>query len=127
MDYEREALTLLSYKNQVVPGLLRTEEYARAVFSCLYPPISAEEAKERVSARLQHAGLNGLMVLLETPDHDHLAYLEGQRMSFLVEAAAVVSHERDAYESRILKGHGPLGGRLRAWADDGLPALERTR
>jgi hypothetical protein len=67
------------------------------------------------------------MVLLETPDHDHLAYLEGQRMSFLVGAAAVVSHERDAYESRILKVHGPLGERLRAWADDVLPAVERTR
>jgi hypothetical protein len=57
MDYEREALTLLSYENQVVPGLLRTEEYARAVFSCLYPPISAEEAEERVSARLDRQQL----------------------------------------------------------------------
>ncbi len=48
----QEALTLLSYENHVVPGLLQTEAYARAVFSCLYPPISPEEEEERVSARL---------------------------------------------------------------------------
>ncbi|MDJ0460840.1 Scr1 family TA system antitoxin-like transcriptional regulator [Streptomyces sp. H27-C3] len=38
IDYEAPALTLLSYETQVVPGLLQTEEYARAVFSCRPPP-----------------------------------------------------------------------------------------
>ncbi|MFC9295541.1 helix-turn-helix domain-containing protein [Streptomyces sp. NPDC057011] len=33
--------------------------------------------------RETHAGLNGPMILLETPDHDQLAYLEGQHVSFL--------------------------------------------
>jgi transcriptional regulator with XRE-family HTH domain len=143
VDHEREALTLLWYENHVVPGLLQTEDYARAVFSCLYPPITAEDVDEWVSARLdrqqvferkpwppmmsflmeeailhrpiggqavlckqiqhlrqcaelpfvglqimptgreRHAGLAGPMVLLETPDHDHLAYIEGQLVSFL--------------------------------------------
>ncbi|MCX4769581.1 DUF5753 domain-containing protein [Streptomyces sp. NBC_01260] len=31
----------------------------------------------------KHAGLAGPMVLLETADHDHLAYVEGQLTSFL--------------------------------------------
>ncbi|MET8677586.1 helix-turn-helix transcriptional regulator [Streptomyces sp. NPDC004647] len=157
VDYEQGALTLLWYENHVVPGLLQTEEYARAVFSCLYPPISSEESEERVSARLdrqklldrrpwppmmnflleevilhrpigghevlhgqirhlrqcaelpflglqimptdrrKHAGLNGPMVLLETPEHDQLAYLEGQRVSFLVDDPDEVSVLQQKY------------------------------
>ncbi|MEU8431770.1 helix-turn-helix transcriptional regulator [Streptomyces sp. NPDC029216] len=33
--------------------------------------------------RETHAGLAGPMILLETPDHDQLGYLEGQHVSFL--------------------------------------------
>lgn len=36
--------------------------------------------------RVPHACLDGPMVLLETPDHERLAYLEVQRASFLVDA-----------------------------------------
>ncbi|MFE2761927.1 helix-turn-helix domain-containing protein [Streptomyces halstedii] len=144
VEYEREAVTLLSYENQVVPGQLQTEEYARAVFVSLYPPLEDDELEERVVARLDrqsmldrkprpmvsflieegilrrpiggrrvlreqirhlrqcaelpflglqimptdrktHAALDGPMVLLETPDHDQLAYVEGQRVSFLID------------------------------------------
>lgn len=35
------------------------------------------------TSRESHAGLAGPMVLLETPDHDQLAYIEGQLVSFL--------------------------------------------
>ncbi|HWM36920.1 MAG TPA: helix-turn-helix transcriptional regulator [Streptomyces sp.] len=157
VENEQEALTLLSYENHVVPGLLQTEEYARAVFSCLYPPISPEEVEEWTSARLgrqriferkpwppmmnflleevtlhrpiggsevlreqirqlrrcaelpflglqimptsrqNHAGLAGPMVLLETPDHDHLAYIEGQHVSFLVDDPDQVSAYQQKY------------------------------
>ncbi|HWU05121.1 MAG TPA: helix-turn-helix transcriptional regulator [Streptomyces sp.] len=156
VEYEQEAVTLLSYQNQVVPGLLQTEAYARFVFSCLYPPIEAEEVEEWVSGRLdrqallerkprpmlhfvleesilrsqigsssilreqiqhlrrcmdlpflglqimpmtlpKHAGLAGPMVLLETPDHDHLAYIEGQRVSFLHEDPDDVSVLQQMY------------------------------
>lgn len=157
VEHEQEALTLLSYENHVVPGLLQTEEYARAVFSCLYPPISEEEVEEWTSARVdrqrifarkpwppmmnflleevilhrptggrdvlreqirhlrrcaelpflglqimptereRHAALDGPMVLLETPDHDHLAYIEGQRISFLVDDPDEVSAYQQKY------------------------------
>lgn len=142
IDYEQGALTLLSYQNQVVPGLLQTEEYARFLFSCQYPPLEEDQLEERLTARLdrqsllerkprpmlhfileesilrseigdptrmreqiahlrrcmelpflglqimprklpKHAGLEGPVVLLETPDHDHLAYVEGQLTSYL--------------------------------------------
>lgn len=150
VEYEQEAVTLLSYENQVAPGLLQTEGYARAVFNSLYPPLESEEVDERVATRLArrsllerkprpmmnflleevilhrplggsqvlreqirsllayaelpflclqimptgretHAALDGPMVLLETPDHDQLAYIEGQRVSFLVDDLDEVS------------------------------------
>lgn len=157
IDYEQGAVTLLSYQNQVVPGLLQTEGYARAVFGCLFPPITPEESEERLSARLdrqriferkpwppmmnflleevvlhrpiggrdvlreqirhlrrcaelpfmsvqiiptrreKHAGLDGPVVLLETPDHDQLAYIEGQRVSFLVDDPDEVSVLQQKY------------------------------
>ncbi|MFE6763648.1 helix-turn-helix domain-containing protein [Streptomyces sp. NPDC057689] len=150
VEYEQEALSLVSYQSQVIPGLLQTEEYARFVFSCLYPPIEDDEQDAWVKARLdrqrllvrkprpmlhfvleesilrseigdpsmmrrqiehlrkcadlpflclqimpmklpKHAGLAGPMVLLETPDHDQLAYIEGQGVSFLVDDPDEVS------------------------------------
>ncbi|MFD6419028.1 helix-turn-helix domain-containing protein [Streptomyces sp. NPDC060194] len=157
VDLEQAALTLLSYENQVVPGLLQTERYAEAVFGCLFPPISAEESAERLSGRLErqrifgrepwppmmcflveevvlhrpiggrdvllgqlnhlrqcaelpflglqivptsrekHASLDGPMVLIETPDHNQLAYVEGQRVSFLIEDPDEVSVLQQKY------------------------------
>ncbi|MFG2829554.1 helix-turn-helix domain-containing protein [Streptomyces sp. NPDC048434] len=156
VEYEEDALSLLSYENQVMPGLLQTEDYAQSVFTCLFPPISEVEATERLSARLdrqrllqrdpppvmnfiveeviltrpiggdevlreqirhlrrctelpfvglqimptrrtKHAGLNGPLVLLETPDHGQLAYIEGQRVSFLVEDPDEVSVLQQKY------------------------------
>ncbi|MEV7618066.1 helix-turn-helix transcriptional regulator [Streptomyces sp. NPDC089799] len=143
IEHEREAVSLLWYENHVVPGLLQTQEYAAAVFSCVYPPLTVEETSQRISARLDrqavlqrkpaapivhaiieevvlhrpiggravlrgqleylreiselphlgiqimptavesHVALDGPMILLQTPDHEPLAYLEGQRSSFL--------------------------------------------
>ncbi|MEU3216229.1 helix-turn-helix transcriptional regulator [Streptomyces sp. NPDC006971] len=150
IDYEQDAVTLLPYENQVVPGQLQTPEYARAVFTSLYPPLEEEQIEERVAARIDrqkifqrkprpmanflleesilhrpiggrhvlrkqlmhlrkctelpflglqimptdreaHAALDGPMVLLETPDHDQMAYIEGQRVSFLVDDLDEVS------------------------------------
>ncbi|MFI1357641.1 Scr1 family TA system antitoxin-like transcriptional regulator [Streptomyces sp. NPDC020898] len=42
--------------------------------------------------RAPHACLDGPMVLLETPDHEHLVYLEVQRASFVVEDPDEVSN-----------------------------------
>ncbi|MGI5260379.1 helix-turn-helix domain-containing protein [Streptomyces angustmyceticus] len=156
VEHEEEALTLLSYQNQVVPGLLQTGDYARAVFDCLYPPIHEETAEDWVSARLarqkvlertpppmmnfileevvlsrplgsfdvlrqqirhlrrcaelpfvglqimltqrfKHASLDGPLILLETPRHDQLTYIEGQRISFLVDDPDEVSVYQQKY------------------------------
>ncbi|MFD9354903.1 helix-turn-helix domain-containing protein [Streptomyces sp. NPDC060031] len=50
--HERDAVSLFSYQNQVVPGLLQTPEYAAAVFGCLYPPFTPEEAENQLAIRL---------------------------------------------------------------------------
>ncbi|MER6655298.1 helix-turn-helix transcriptional regulator [Streptomyces sp. NPDC000971] len=51
MDLEREALALSWFENQVLPGLLQTESYARAVFRSKVPVISKDEIEAQVLAR----------------------------------------------------------------------------
>lgn len=49
---EAEAVELHFYANQGVPGLLQTEEYARAVFSHRRPLLNEETVEKRVTDRL---------------------------------------------------------------------------
>lgn len=145
LDREREALVISSYENQVLPGLLQTEAYARAVFRSRIPVIDESTIEQHVIARTErqtifhrkeppitcfvvweavlrdrlggrevyvdqlqhlrhlaelpgftlqvlplgrttHAALDGPFVLLETPDHQRLAYTETQRGSQLIAA-----------------------------------------
>lgn len=150
IDQEQEAIAISSYENQLVPGLLQTENYARAVMLSRVPAFSEDEINTRVTGRIErqqilhrkipptcsflisegvlkdrlgspavfaeqlhslresadlpgltlqimpfgrstHAGLDGPFVLLETPDHQHLAYVETQRGSLFVEDPDEVS------------------------------------
>ncbi|WP_323180861.1 helix-turn-helix transcriptional regulator [Streptomyces sp. NBC_01142] len=143
MDLEREAIALSWFENQVLPGLLQTESYARAVYRSNVRVLSEDEINAQVAARLArqeilhrdvppnasfiiseatvrdrlggndvhaetlrhlrtradlpgitlqimplgrqtHAALAGPFILLETPDHQHLAYTETQRGSQLI-------------------------------------------
>ncbi|WP_326768333.1 helix-turn-helix domain-containing protein [Streptomyces sp. NBC_01591] len=49
---EKEAVELHVYAAQAVPGLLQTEEYARAVFAMRRPLLDEATVEERVAARL---------------------------------------------------------------------------
>ncbi|MFI9028679.1 Scr1 family TA system antitoxin-like transcriptional regulator [Streptomyces sp. NPDC053560] len=52
-EEEARAAALHTYANHVVPGLLQTEAYARAVFNCNYcPPLDDEEVEVQVATRL---------------------------------------------------------------------------
>jgi transcriptional regulator with XRE-family HTH domain len=53
MDLEREALALSWYDNQVIPGLLQTEPYARAVFRNRVPVFSEDKIAIQTTARLE--------------------------------------------------------------------------
>ncbi|MGW5847133.1 helix-turn-helix domain-containing protein [Streptomyces sp. NPDC055254] len=52
MDLEKAAITLSWFDNQVVPGLLQTENYARAVFVCRVPAHPEEEIEALITKRL---------------------------------------------------------------------------
>ncbi|AYG81262.1 hypothetical protein DWB77_03404 [Streptomyces hundungensis] len=53
MDLEREAIALSWFENQVLPGLLQTENYAQAVFLSKVPAMSEDEIVAQVAARLE--------------------------------------------------------------------------
>jgi transcriptional regulator with XRE-family HTH domain len=154
---EESAISLCTYECRVVPGLLQTEAYARAVTRSVPPPMDDEQVEERVAQRLDrqrlltrkppialsfileqalldrhtggaevtaqliehllragklwnvelqimplqqpwHAGYDGPMQLLETPEHRWLGYTEGQRGSHLITDREDVSvlHQRYA-------------------------------
>ncbi|MFD8392054.1 helix-turn-helix domain-containing protein [Streptomyces sp. NPDC059680] len=136
-ELEEQAISLCTWENRLVPGLLQTEAYARTLFSGRIPMFSDSEIEAQVSARLErqsliqerpntlfsfiveehllqrltggadvmreqiehllegteprnvefqvmpmsrgfHAGLNGPVQLLETPENEWFAYSEGQ-------------------------------------------------
>ncbi|MGW0836914.1 helix-turn-helix domain-containing protein [Streptomyces prunicolor] len=150
MQQEREAVSLSFYASNVLPGLLQTEAYARAVLRERVPAYDEDEIETKTAGRIErqeilerkypptlsfvvwepvlhirvgdpqvrrdqllrlrecaelpgltlqilpldspsHAGLDGPFVLLETPLHQHLAYIEGQRGSQWVSDADEVS------------------------------------
>ncbi|MFJ6084138.1 Scr1 family TA system antitoxin-like transcriptional regulator [Streptomyces sp. NPDC092369] len=50
---EQEAVSLATYECRLVPGLLQSEPYARAVFGNSVPPLSDEQVDARVAARME--------------------------------------------------------------------------
>ncbi|MET8009885.1 helix-turn-helix transcriptional regulator [Streptomyces sp. NPDC005271] len=154
---ERVAVSLCTYECRLVPGLLQSEDYARAAFDNSVPPLSDEQMEAQVTARMDrqrlirerpntsfsfvmeehilrrrlggaevsygqldhilafselrnvsvqimpidsvcHAGLDGPLALLETPDGKRLAYSEGQKNGRLIAdvTEAAVLHQRYA-------------------------------
>ncbi|WP_240509260.1 helix-turn-helix domain-containing protein [Streptomyces agglomeratus] len=90
MDLERDAIALSWFENQVLPGLLQTEGYARAVFRTDVPALRAEEIEQRVAARLAR--------------QDILRRAEPATASFIVSEAVLVDR---------LGGDGVHAGTLR--------------
>jgi transcriptional regulator with XRE-family HTH domain len=147
---ETEALSLYTYENRLVPGLLQTEAYARRLFADRLPPLEDTEIDTRLAARTErgrllrerphtafsfiveehvfrrrtggdaaavqqidhilsladlrnieiqilpldresHAGIDGPMRLLETPDNRWLAYCEGQESGQFISDRKLVS------------------------------------
>lgn len=56
---ESEAVAIRAYEQQVVPGLLQTEEYARAMILAARPDIGAEALESRVRVRMRRQSLLG--------------------------------------------------------------------
>lgn len=56
-EAERRALTIEEWSNALIPGLLQTEAYARAIIHSTHPLDLPEEVDAKVSARMQRASL----------------------------------------------------------------------
>ncbi|MEF3116353.1 helix-turn-helix transcriptional regulator [Streptomyces chrestomyceticus] len=52
---EQEAMMIREYAATLVPGLLQTEAYARAVFGAFFPPKSSEHCDNVIGTRLKRA------------------------------------------------------------------------
>lgn len=60
VSFESEAKSVRNYESLFVPGLLQTEDYARAVVQGVLPQASVDEVEKRVEVRMQRqAVLNG--------------------------------------------------------------------
>ncbi|MEU6668732.1 Scr1 family TA system antitoxin-like transcriptional regulator [Streptomyces sp. NPDC046727] len=46
VDQEQEAVGILSYQTQMVPGLLQTRGYCLAAFDSRYPALGSETAEQ---------------------------------------------------------------------------------
>ncbi|QLE74058.1 helix-turn-helix domain-containing protein [Streptomyces rectiverticillatus] len=57
MELEARALVIDEYAGHLVPGLVQTEDYARALFRVSNPKASPDEIEEKVSARLSRQAL----------------------------------------------------------------------
>ncbi|MCN9241492.1 helix-turn-helix transcriptional regulator [Streptomyces sp. RY43-2] len=55
MAIEAEAISFACYEPLLIPGLLQTEAYARALIGDSSPPLDDETVNERVAARLRRA------------------------------------------------------------------------
>ncbi|MFE1883462.1 helix-turn-helix domain-containing protein [Streptomyces diastatochromogenes] len=149
-ELEEQAISLYTFENRLVPGLLQTEAYARTLFRDRVPMLSDSEIEAQVTARLErqlllrerpntafsfiaeehvilrqtggadvmreqiehileaaearnvefqvmpmsrgnHAGTDGPIRLLETPDNEWFAYCEGQENSRFITDAKKIS------------------------------------
>ncbi len=174
---ELEAISLYTYECRLIPGLLQTEEYARALFVNQLPPLGDDQIEAQLAARLErhrllrerpnttfsfileeqvflrrtggtdvtrgaidqtletaqlrnvevqimplvretHAGLDGPVQLLETPENRWCAYSEGQRGGLFLSDPKEVSILQRRY------------ARMRSQAftlEDSVGLLERMR
>lgn len=57
ISFEAEARSVSNYESLFVPGLLQTEDYARAVIRGTVPHASTEQVENRVAARMERQAL----------------------------------------------------------------------
>ncbi|MEE1845426.1 MULTISPECIES: helix-turn-helix transcriptional regulator [unclassified Streptomyces] len=163
---EMEAINLYTYECRLLPGLLQSESYARALFLNQLPLFDDEQIERQLAARMErqqllrerintgysfileehlflrrtggtqvtreaidhilelaelrnveiqimpqvresHAGLDGPIQLLETPEHKWYGYSEGQESGQLHADSAVVSMLQMRYAKMRSQAHTP--------------------
>ncbi|WP_343949443.1 helix-turn-helix transcriptional regulator [Nonomuraea longicatena] len=98
IGFEQEAREILNYESLFVPGMLQTEDYARAVIAGVLPGATGGEVETRVAARMRRQDL------LTTPDRPKLwAVIDEAALHRLVGGPSVrraqLAHLRDCADS----------------------------
>jgi transcriptional regulator with XRE-family HTH domain len=57
IGFEDEARSVSNYESLLIPGLLQTEDYARAVMSGVFPQANGDDLETRVTARMERQAL----------------------------------------------------------------------
>jgi transcriptional regulator with XRE-family HTH domain len=57
VSFESEARSVRNYESLFIPGLLQTEDYARAVIRGVLPHVTDDEVTKRVEVRMQRQGV----------------------------------------------------------------------
>ncbi|MET9773440.1 helix-turn-helix transcriptional regulator [Streptomyces sp. NPDC006367] len=57
MEREREAISYWSYEVALIPGLLQTEAYARALIEGYVPPLDEQTLEHRITGRLERQSM----------------------------------------------------------------------
>ncbi|QPP08429.1 helix-turn-helix domain-containing protein [Streptomyces bathyalis] len=96
---EKEAVNLCTYECRLVPGLLQTETYARAVFDNSLPPLTDTQLELQVTARTERQRL-----LTERP---------GTPFSFIIEESVLMRRLGGAATTREQLEHLLERGTLR--------------
>ena len=89
-EAEEQAQTLRWYEPLLIPGLLQTEEYARAVLRGAQPDATDERIEEQVRARLQRQEV----LLKDDPPHLWCVLTKGSCIAASVVATSCASNSR---------------------------------
>ncbi|MER5973457.1 helix-turn-helix transcriptional regulator [Streptomyces sp. NPDC002055] len=92
-----------SVLRRTIGGLTVRDGQLRQLLTCAALPHVVLQVMP--DSRETHAGLDGPMTLLETPDHRTIAYVEGQRGSYFVskpEEVSVITHRYGIIRSQAL-------------------------
>lgn len=99
---EREALSLYTYECRLIPGLLQTQAYARALFADQLPPLNDEQIETQLAARIERQRL-----LTEQPNTAYSFILEEhlflRRVGGVEVTQELIQHVLDLAERRNIE------------------------
>jgi transcriptional regulator with XRE-family HTH domain len=134
VEVEREAVSLRWFEPLLIPGLLQTEEYARAVLAAAHPASPEEEVERLVKAARRprvvlqvvpfgtgaHAGLDGRFAIASFDGPADVAYLDNALAGQVAERAQDVARLTLLYDILKAEALSP-----RASADLARKAIEQ--
>jgi transcriptional regulator with XRE-family HTH domain len=129
IEVERKASEIKEYESHQIPGLLQTEEYARAAIAAARPEPSAEELEQMVALRMtrqQILELDGDLPLDQEPSLRLWAIIDESALYRIAGSSQVLQDQRDhlvslAKQPNITIQVLPFSQGLRALTDERLP------